>query len=117
MPKTIAFMTQWRSSHRCRTLERIANGCGQTRWLLDAAGHRTGAERYPAPHEGGPGRRARYVILSSAAQHPTQHIGHAFDAANRGDVFCSLLALVLQEDLVDRCRHAGITVEQADQQF
>ena len=44
----------------------------------------------------------------------TRPIYHASDAAIRGHVFCSFLALVLQKDLADRCRAAGLTVEWAD---
>ena len=44
----------------------------------------------------------------------TRPIYHSSDAAIRGHVFCSFLALVLQKDLADRCRAAGVTVEWAD---
>ena len=44
----------------------------------------------------------------------TRPIYHSADAAIRGHVFCSFLALVLQKELTDRCRAAGISVEWAD---
>ena len=44
----------------------------------------------------------------------TLPIYHASDAAIRGHVFCSFLALVMQKDLADRCHAAGVTVEWAD---
>jgi len=44
----------------------------------------------------------------------TRPIYHSADAAIRGHVFCSFLALVLQKDLADRCHAAGVTVEWAD---
>jgi transposase len=44
----------------------------------------------------------------------TRPIFHCADAAIRGHVFCSFLALVLQKELADRCRAAGITIEWAD---
>lgn len=37
----------------------------------------------------------------------TRPIFHSSDAAIRGHVFCSFLALVLQKELADRCRAAG----------
>ena len=44
----------------------------------------------------------------------TRPIYHSADAAIRGHVFCSFLALVLQKDLADRCHAAAITVEWTD---
>lgn len=41
----------------------------------------------------------------------TRPIYHSSDAAIRGHVFCSFLALVLQKELADRCRAAGFAVE------
>lgn len=41
----------------------------------------------------------------------TRPIFHSSDAAIRGHVFCSFLALVLQKELADRCRAAGFTPE------
>jgi transposase len=52
-------------------------------------------------------RRAKAVLR-------TRPIYHSSDAAIRGHVFCSFLALMLQKELADRCRAAGITVEWAD---
>ena len=52
-------------------------------------------------------RRAKSVLR-------TRPIYHSADAAIRGHVFCSFLALVLQKELTDRCRAAGISVEWAD---
>lgn len=52
-------------------------------------------------------RRAKAVLR-------TRPIYHSSDAAIRGHVFCSFLALVLQKDLADRCRTAGVSVEWAD---
>ncbi len=44
----------------------------------------------------------------------TRPIYHASDAAIRGHVFCSFLALVLQKELFERCRAAGFTPEWDD---
>ena len=44
----------------------------------------------------------------------TRPIYHSSDAAIRGYVFCSFLALVLQKELADRCQAAGVTIEWAD---
>ncbi len=44
----------------------------------------------------------------------TRPIYHPCDAAIRGHVFCSFLALVLQKELADRCRAAGVIVEWDD---
>jgi hypothetical protein len=52
-------------------------------------------------------RRAKAVLR-------TRPIYHASDAAIRGHLFCSFLALVLQKDLADRCRAAGVAIEWAD---
>jgi transposase len=52
-------------------------------------------------------RRAKAVLH-------TRPIYHSSDAAIRGHVFCSFLALMLQKELADRCHAAGITVEWAD---
>ena len=48
------------------------------------------------------------------AQMRTRPIYHSCDAAIRGHVFCSFLALVLQKELADRCRAAGVIVEWGD---
>ena len=52
-------------------------------------------------------RRAKAVLR-------TRPIYHSYDAAIRGHVFCSFLALVPQKELADRCRGAGVTVEWDD---
>ncbi len=52
-------------------------------------------------------RRAKAVLR-------TRPIDHSSDAAIRGHVFCSFLALMLQKELADRCQAAGVTVEWAD---
>jgi hypothetical protein len=44
----------------------------------------------------------------------TRPIYHSSDAAIRGHVFCSFLALVLQKDLLERCRAAGFMPEWDD---
>ena len=44
----------------------------------------------------------------------TRPIYHSSDAAIRGHVFCSFLALVLQKELADRCRAAGFAPEWAE---
>jgi hypothetical protein len=52
-------------------------------------------------------RRAKAVLA-------TRPIYHSSDAAIRGHVFCSFLALVLQKELDDRCRAAGLKPEWGD---
>jgi transposase len=49
-------------------------------------------------------RRAKAVLR-------TRPIYHSSDAAIRGHVFCSFLALLLQKESADRCRDAELTVE------
>jgi hypothetical protein len=49
-------------------------------------------------------RRAKAVLA-------TRPIFHSSDAAIRGHVFCSFLALVLQKELDDGCRRAGLKPE------
>jgi transposase len=44
----------------------------------------------------------------------TRPIYHSSDAAIRGHVFCSFLALVLQDEVLRRCRAAGFQPEWAD---
>jgi hypothetical protein len=44
----------------------------------------------------------------------TRPIYHSSDAAIRGHVFCSFLALVLRKELDERCRQAGFRPEWAD---
>ena len=41
----------------------------------------------------------------------TRPIFHSSDAAIRGHVFCSFLALMLHKELLDRCTEAGIKPE------
>ncbi len=48
------------------------------------------------------------------AQLRTRPIHHSGDAATRGHVFCSFLALVLQKELADRCRSHEVSVEWDD---
>lgn len=52
-------------------------------------------------------RRAKAVLR-------TRPLFHSCDAAIRGHVFCSFLALMLQKELCDLCDKAGITVEWGD---
>jgi hypothetical protein len=49
-------------------------------------------------------RRAKAILR-------TRPIYHCSDAAIRGHVFCSFLALVVQKELADCCRAAGLTIE------
>ena len=44
----------------------------------------------------------------------TRPIYHSCDAAIRGHVFCSFLALVLQKELADLCRSHEVSVEWDD---
>jgi hypothetical protein len=44
----------------------------------------------------------------------TRPIYHSSDAAIRGHVFCSFLALVLRKELDERCRNAGWRPEWGD---
>src|SRR4051794_27146718 len=44
----------------------------------------------------------------------TRPIYHSSDAAIRGHVFCSFLALILREELDERCRNAGFRPEWGD---
>ena len=44
----------------------------------------------------------------------TRPIFHSSDAAIRGHVFCSFLALVVQKEIMDCCDKAGLCVEWAD---
>jgi hypothetical protein len=44
----------------------------------------------------------------------TRPIYHSSDAAIRGHVFCSFLALVLRKELDERCRKAGLRPEWGD---
>ena len=52
-------------------------------------------------------RRAKAILR-------TRPIFHSSDAAIRGHVFCSFLALMLQKELADLCQSRGLVVEWAD---
>jgi hypothetical protein len=54
------------------------------------------------------------LFRSAKALMQTRPIYHASDAAIRGHVFCSFLALVLRKELDERCRHAGFRPEWGD---
>ena len=54
------------------------------------------------------------LFRRAKAQLRTRPIYHSRDAAIRGHVFCSFLALVLQKELADRCRAASVSVEWDD---
>ena len=54
------------------------------------------------------------LFRRAKAQMRTRPIYHSCDAAIRGHVFCSFLALVLQKELADRCCAAGVIVEWDD---
>jgi hypothetical protein len=52
-------------------------------------------------------RRAKAILR-------TRPIYHSSDAAIRGHVFCSFLALMLQKELTDLCQRHGLALEWAD---
>lgn len=52
-------------------------------------------------------RRAKTILR-------TRPIYHSSDAAIRGHVFCSFLALMLQKELADLCHGHGLVIEWAD---
>jgi transposase len=52
-------------------------------------------------------RRAKAILR-------TRPIYHSSDAAIRGHVFCSFLALMLQKELTDLCHSRGLVIEWAD---
>jgi Transposase DDE domain len=54
------------------------------------------------------------VFQTAKATFDTRPIFHSDDAAIRGHVFCSFLALVLQKELADRCEAAGLRPEWAE---
>jgi hypothetical protein len=54
------------------------------------------------------------LFRSAKALMQTRPIYHASDAAIRGHVFCSFLALVLRKELDERCRRAGLRPEWGD---
>jgi len=54
------------------------------------------------------------LFRSAKALMRTRPIYHSSDAAIRGHVFCSFLALILRKELDERCRKAGIRPEWGD---
>jgi hypothetical protein len=54
------------------------------------------------------------LFRAAKASFDTRPIFHYSDAALRGHVFCSFLALLLQKALFERCAEAGITAEWAN---
>jgi hypothetical protein len=52
-------------------------------------------------------RRAKAILR-------TRPIYHSSDAAIRGHVFCSFLALTLQKELTDQCQSRGLVIAWAD---
>ena len=54
------------------------------------------------------------LFRRAKAQLRTRPIYHSRDAAIRGHVFGSFVALLLQKELADRCRAAGVTIEWDD---
>ena len=54
------------------------------------------------------------LFRAAKASFDTRPIFHSSDAAIRGHVFCSFLALLLQKELFERCTDAGITPEWAN---
>jgi transposase len=54
------------------------------------------------------------IFQTAKATFDTRPIFHSDDAAIRGHVFCSFLALVLQKELADRCEAAGLRPEWAE---
>ena len=54
------------------------------------------------------------LFRSAKATMRTRPIYHSSDAAIRGHVFCSFLALVLRKELEDRCRQAGLSLAWCD---
>src|SRR3954453_14091674 len=54
------------------------------------------------------------LFRSAKALMRTRPIYHSSDAAIRGHVFCSFLALVLRKELDERCRKAGLRPEWGD---
>jgi hypothetical protein len=52
------------------------------------------------------------VLLAAILR--TRPIYHSSDAAIRGHVFCSFLALMLRKELTDLCQRHGLTIEWAD---
>src|SRR5689334_9009628 len=54
------------------------------------------------------------LFRSAKALMQTRPVYHASDAAIRGHVFCSFLALILRKELDERCRNAGFRPEWGD---
>jgi hypothetical protein len=54
------------------------------------------------------------IFRTAKALMRTRPIYHSSDAAIRGHVFCSFLALVLRKELDERCRRAGLRPEWGD---
>src|SRR5215203_2881913 len=54
------------------------------------------------------------LFRAAKASFDTRPIFHCSDAAIRGHVFCSFLALVLRKELDERCRNAGFRPEWGD---
>jgi transposase len=52
-------------------------------------------------------RRAKAILR-------TRPIYHSSDAAIRGHVFCSFLALMMQKELADLCQSRGLVIEWGD---
>ena len=51
--------------------------------------------------------RVEQLFRTAKSLMRTRPIYHSSDAAIRGHVFCSFLALVLRKELDERCRNAG----------
>ena len=58
--------------------------------------------------------RVEQLFRTAKALMRTRPIYHSSDAAIRGHVFCSFLALVLRKELDERCRKAGFRPEWGD---
>jgi hypothetical protein len=58
--------------------------------------------------------RVEQLFRTAKALMRTRPIYHSSDAAIRGHVFCSFLALVLRKELDERCRAAGLRPEWSD---
>jgi transposase len=58
--------------------------------------------------------RVEQLFRTAKALMRTRPIYHSSDAAIRGHVFCSFLALILRKELDERCRQAGVRLEWGD---
>ena len=58
--------------------------------------------------------RVEPLFRTAKALMRTRPIYHSSDAAIRGHVFCSFLALILRKELDERCRQAGVRLEWGD---